>query len=380
MLDQVVVGLLASTCGTYSYVGRSILAGLRHAIAEINADPAFDFTLDAREYDPEGELQNYITGVDQLLGQGARHIFGTTTSSSRKEIIPDLERTGSLLWYPCPYEGYECSQNVLYLGACPSQNLLPLLSYAISGFGPDAYLIGSNYIWGWESNRIARELLELADGTVHAEKYYRFGDTDFDTLIDGIIHQRPSFILNNLVGESSYHFLNQLNEACREHGLRLPVLSCNFTESELAQIQTPDAIQLLSCGAFFEGVDPDFVAGQHRRHGIQPISHCYTTAYVSMHLFANAVRAVGHDHPEAISETLANLNVPTVLGRLQMSEHNNHFALPCHIAEAGPCHFRLVHTENQAIPADPYLVQSDFDAFRNLATDRQQRNFLRLVK
>jgi len=43
--------------------------------------------------------------------------------------------------------------------------------------------VGSNYVWGWESNRIARELIELSEGQVLGEKYFRFGCTDFIPLI-----------------------------------------------------------------------------------------------------------------------------------------------------------------------------------------------------
>ena len=380
MLERVSVGLLVSSRGTYNHMGRSTIAGLRNAIAEINEDSAFDFILEAKEYDPEGELEEYVAGLAQLNNDGVKHIFGTTTSASRKEIIPDLERTESLLWYPVPYEGYECSQNVLYLGGCPNQNLLPLLHYAICHFGPSACLIGSNYVWGWESNRIAREIVELAQGEVQAEKYYRFGDSDFKSLIDSILIQQPGFVLNNLVGESSYHFLEQLSEACAVHGIKIPVLSCNFTESELSRFSGADSIRLLSCGAFFEDVDMAFVANQHHRHGIQPISHLYTCAYVSMYLFAAARQRVGHDDPVAITEALCQLDVATVLGHLTLSEHNNHFALPSYITEVVKGRFDVIHAEGKAIVADPYLVQSDFDIFRNFSSRSQKNNHLRLVK
>lgn len=380
MLERVPVGLLVSSRGTYKDLGRSTLAGLRDAIVEINEDPVFNFTLTPQAHDPGGELEQYVAGVNHLIEGGARHIFGTTTSASRKEIIPDLERAGRLLWYACPYEGYECSENVLYLGGCPNQNLLPLMRYAIDSFGPRACLVGSNYVWGWESNRIARELVDIAKGEVLTEKYYRFGDTNFQPLIEPLLSQQPSFVLNNLVGESSYHFLHQLSDACSARGIRIPVLSCNFTESELPRIQGADSVRLLSCGAFFESVNPEFVANQRRRHGEQPVSHYYICAYVSIYMFAYARQKVGHDDPKAITDTLYALDVPTVLGDLKIAKHNNHLTLPSYIAEANQDRFDLIHTEGKALPADPYLAQSDLNVFRNLAAQTTQHSFLRVVK
>ncbi|MCP4063911.1 transporter substrate-binding protein [Marinobacter flavimaris] len=380
MSETVKVGLLVSSNGTYQDMGRSTLAGLRNAITEINEDPAFEFTIVPEEQDPRGELNAYAGCLDRLIESGAKHIFGTTTSASRKEIIPDLERANRMLWYSCPYEGYECSENVLYLGGCPNQNLLPLMQHAIANFGARACLVGSNYVWGWESNRIAREIVETAAGEVITEKYYRFGDTGFDTLIETIIRDRPGFVLNNLVGQSSYHFLRQLSAACLKKGIRIPVLSCNFTESELPRIQGADSIRLLSCGAFFESVAPSFVAKQSALHGRQPFSHYYTAAYISMHLFATARQRVGHDDPEAIADALYRMEYQSLLGDIKIAEHNNHLSLPSFIAEAKGNRFELVLVESGSIAADPYLVQSNFDVFRTLAARSNQGNFLRLVK
>lgn len=79
---------------------------------------------------------------------GARHIIGTVTSSSRKEVIPVLEKHGGTLWYALPYEGFEASDHVVYTHACPNQ-LLPLLDWALPTYGARAYLTGSNYMQGW---------------------------------------------------------------------------------------------------------------------------------------------------------------------------------------------------------------------------------------
>ncbi|BES72131.1 transporter substrate-binding domain-containing protein [Marinobacter nanhaiticus D15-8W] len=380
MQHDVHIGLLASTEGTYKRMGLSTWSGVTHAVEEINADPAFDFHLVTHSYNPGGELEAYADGINQLISAGAQHIFGTTTSASRKEIIPDLERMGCLLWYPCPYEGFECSENVIYMGGCPNQNLIPLLRYAIAQFGAHAHLVGSNYVWGWESNRIARELVEVSNGQVLGEKYYRFGCTDFAGLIEQIVSDDTAFVLNNLVGESSYHFLRQLSDACGERGRTLPVLSCNFTESELPCIRGADHIRLLSCGAFFESVKPSFVHQQHMRHGEQAYSHYYACAYAAIHMFAQAYRRTGTDLPSAICETLYEQRSPTVLGELVLSARNNHVALPSYIAEAGRDGFTLLHSEPRSLTADPYLVQTDIAAFNELGAKPLQRGNLRIVK
>jgi len=380
MQQTVEVGILVSTEGTYRRMGASSLAGLRHAIKEINSDTSRRFRVEHQHYDPAGRLEGYARGITQLIDGGARHIFGTTTSASRKEIIPDLERTQSLLWYACPYEGFECSENVLYLGGCPNQNLIPLLGYALGEFGANAYLVGSNYVWGWESNRIARELIEISEGQVLEEKYFRFGCTDFGPLIANILKSETAFVLNNLVGESSYHFLRQLSDACARKGNRIPVLSCNFTEAELPCIRGADQIQLLSCGAFFEAVDPAFVATQRQRHEDLPFSHYYACAYTAMHLYAQACERLGSDDPDGICDLLSQGEHETVLGRLSLSARNNHFSLPSFIAAAKEDGFEILQQVGTSLAADPYLVKTDLRDFRQPATQKMTATNLRIVK
>ncbi len=104
-MQTIDIGILLSTEGTYSHLANSTLLGARHALEEINADPAYPFQLRARHINPAGELAAYSEAVSTFIAHGIRHIFGTITSASRKEIIPDLEQHNLLLWYGCPYEG-----------------------------------------------------------------------------------------------------------------------------------------------------------------------------------------------------------------------------------------------------------------------------------
>lgn len=380
MKPTIPIGVLYSSSGTYQRMSGNSLLGARHAIDEINRSKTAGITLAAHYFDPQGELSAYQRGVEYLLAHGARHIVGTTTSASRKDIVPDMEKAGALLWYATPYEGFECSENVVYLGGCPSQNLVPLLDYALREFGRSAFLIGSNYVWGWESNRIARELVEAADGGIVAEKYYRFGDDDFKTVIEQILINETAFILNNLVGESSYFFLRQLNDACIRRGIYMPVLSCNFTECELPEIGSLSHVRLLSCGPWFDAPGNAFSASQRMQHAGQCYSHCYTSAYNAVHLFAQACQATGDDDPEQVLEWLYATPLPTIMGELQIKASNNHLALPCCIAEAKQGQFDIVHREPSVLEPDPYLTRISLTRFYELAGHEAAMPKLRVVK
>ena len=125
--------------------------------------------------------------------------------------------------------------------ACPNQHLVPLLAHVVPRFGADGFLLGSNYIWGWETNRVARDLIADAGGKVLGERYLPLGETDVSRLIAEIQATRPDFILNNLIGPSSYAFLAAYAATWPTSDPhfrpeRCPVLSCNLTECELPAI------------------------------------------------------------------------------------------------------------------------------------------------
>ncbi len=111
----------------------------------------------------------------------------------------------------CPYEGFEANENVIYLGGCPNQHLIPLFDHLIPRYGARPYLVGANYVWGWEMNRLARELVGNAGGTVLGERYLPLEETSVERIIADIVEKRPSFILNNLIGPSSYAFLEAMH-------------------------------------------------------------------------------------------------------------------------------------------------------------------------
>jgi branched-chain amino acid transport system substrate-binding protein len=379
-LEDVPIGLLWSREGTYESLGRSSLAGAGHAIDRINRSGRYGFHLRALEYDPRGEGEAYRDGAIALLDQGVRNIFGATTSASRKDIIPDLQQHGALLWYSCSYEGFESNENVVYLGATPNQALLPLLRYALDAFGKTAFLTGSNYVWGWESNRITREVLQIAGGEVLGERYLHLGSTaGIDELVGALLASAPAFVLNNLVGESSYAFLQTLDKASQRLGLSLPVLSYDLTEAELEKIGPLEALRLLTAGPYFEESAPVFTRRQYFGYGQMRLSHFYTGAHVSIELFAEARAACGNDDPGNLLAWLHENPVATSIGKVQLCPRNNHGALPCHIAELAGERFRIVHSEPHPIEADPYLTQTDLRAFENASIEATVPR-LRIVK
>lgn len=336
------IGMLLSRSGMYAALAHASRLGVLQGVAEVNADPRLDVSFRVVERDPEGRLDRYAPLCREILRESeARHIFGCITSASRKEVIPELERFDGVLWYPVPYEGFEASEHVAYMHACPNQHLLPLLDWALPSLGKRTYLVGSNYIWGWEIARIAREGVAAAAGEVLGDRYLAVGDTDLDHIIQEIRALKPDFILNSLVGDSSYTFLARLAELKQEVGYDngLTVLSCNFTECEIKS--AGDAAEgLVSAGPWFE---PNGGSGG---------SFC-EMARQSVRELANLL----HGHPRAEVLPLSELlHTTTSSGRTPRLDPTHHHARqPAIIARLVNGRFHEIK-RLPALRADPYLT------------------------
>ena len=352
MKRQVEIGLLFSRSGTYEFLSRSCRAGALAAIEAVNARPAGTLRIVPVERDPGGNIDRYAPmATDILRASSARHIIGCITSWSRKEVIPALEKHGGVLWYPAPYEGFEASENVVYMHACPNQHILPLLSHVIPRFGSRAFLVGSNYIWGWETNRIARDLIGDAGGTVLGERYLSLGDEDVDRLIDEIRALRPNFVLNNFVGATSYTFVRAYaGLGAQDQWFRpdtCPLISCNLTEAELAAIGSAGEGHI-SAGPFFD-LDTEKSADELS-------SSFMMAAHSAVLVLAELLEG---DEGSSAALDFSGRTFETPLGSIAIDPRTRHTHLPVRIARISDGRFRVIEDNRDLIAPDPYLSRYD---------------------
>lgn len=319
--------------------------GVAAAIELVNADPALDLCFDPIERDPQGNIDAYGPLCNDLLQSGARHMIGCVTSWSRKEVIPELERHGGTLWYALPYEGFEASDHVVYTHTCPNQHLLPLLDWALPAHGARGFLTGSNYIWGWEMNRLARECIHAARGEVLGEKLLPLGARDVARIVQAVQHTRPDFILNNLVGSSSYEFLAAMHQLAQQDpgfsSARCPILSCNLTEADLPALG-PAAEGLVSVGPYFQG------AGLGEGAFASSIE---AAAFAAVRELARLLNG----RPGAETLSLAALLEGDVAGGI-IDRRTHHTAQPVQIAQVRGGVFQPLRVL-PAVAGDPYLTQ-----------------------
>ena len=364
--DPVHVGVLFSRTGTTSRVEHSQLLGTRFAIQEINESGGIDGReLVATHRDPECVPQNYLLMAEQLVQDDRIHvIFGCYMSSARKAVMPVIEKWQRLLMYPTPYEGFEFSPNIVYTGAAPNQNSAQLAEYMTRHFGQRTYLVGSDYIYPYESNRIMSDfILEQPGGAKLAERYVRLDATerDFAAIARDIKEKQPDFVFSTVVGKGT----RLLYQAYAEAGLdpaRMPIASLTTCEAEVSEMGPRVAAGHITAAPYFQAVasrvNQDCLRRFRAIYGdeVEP-NMCWEAAYFQVHMFANAIRQSGSDEIDRLLPHLLGSEFDAPQGRVRIDPASHHTRLYPRIGRVGnDGRFAIVAESPVGIDADPYLV------------------------
>lgn len=290
-------------------------------------------------------------------------IFGCYMSSSRKAVLPVVEKWNRLLFYPTIYEGFEFSNNVIYTGAAPNQNSVQLADFMTMNFGSRVYMVGSNYIYPIESNRIMMDLVSQRNGEKVAERYVPLtaGIKEFASVISEVKNRRPDFIFSTVVGESTQY----LYRAYAEAGLNpkeIPIASLTTCEAEIKAMGAEFAAGHYTAAPYFQSIDSDTnrsVLDLYSRFmgGDVVTNMGWEAAYFQVHLFANAMRQSGTDQVEALLPHLLGAEFLAPQGRVRIDPATHHTCLYPRIGRANSKgQFTVVREAKRPVHPDPYLV------------------------
>src|SRR5271169_5104788 len=363
------LGLVFSQSGSYAMMAGEMRKSALMAVDEVNHSDEFDFTFRPHLRDPGGVVAAYHTAcADLIREEQVGHIVGCYTSAARKQVIPIVERTDRLLWYPARYEGFECSDNVIYVGAAPNHNVVPLVRHMLDHIARDVFCVGSNYVWTWETNRVMREIVSGAGGHIFAERLLDMGETTVGHMVQEIVKRKPPVVFNTLVGESSYRFIRALHAATASSGAAIPMLSCSLCEPELRLIGSAASAGCIVSSAYFESLtrpeNLSFVERWKRRFGTDSeISVDGMSTFVCVVLLARAIRRAGATGVGAVRRAAANYRYESPQGPIWVDPDNNHCFLTPRLARSMPnFQFEIFWEADAPERPDPYLANLDLAA------------------
>lgn len=363
--DPIRIGVLFSETGVTSAIETSQRLGTLLAIEEINAAGGIGGReLQVASRDPQSKPSLYRAHAEQLVREeGVRIIAGCYMSSTRKALIPVLERWNALLLYPTPYEGFEYSRHVFYTGAAPNQNSVQLAEFMIRKHGSRVFMVGSDYVFPYESNRIMSDLVLERGGEKVAEHYLPLDarTEDFGAVVKRIANAAPDFVFSTVVGDGTA----MLYRAYRAAGLdpaRMPIASLTTCETEILQMGAEFAEGHITASPYFQSIDTadnrHVIDAFHARMGEAcPANQCWEAAYFQMHLLADALRRADPDDVESVRRALPGTEFDAPQGRVRIDEQNHHTHLHPRIGRADAAgRFEILEQSRHRVRPDPYLV------------------------
>ncbi len=361
------VGVLFSRSGLMEVTESEHFFGTALAIQEINRDGGvLGREIEVIAYDPGSQPETFRKLADRLLTEdGASVIFGCSTSAERKAVLPAIERRNGLLWYPSLYEGFEYSPNVIYTGPAPNQNAFQLAEYIVRKHGPRVYMIGSDYIYPRESNRIMRDLVESYAGRVVGEQYVTMeaGDAELARGLDAIRNAAPDVVFSTIVGRTAQRFYRMYAQAGFDPK-RLPIASLTMAEGEVRAIGAEYCAGHLTAASYFGTLARDsndrFKAAFAAAFGPdKPVSMWSASAYAQIKLFALALAQAGSLDTQKLVEAALGLSLDAPEGPIRIDPDNNHVWVTPRIGRVrADGQFDIVWESKSPIKPDPYLSVS----------------------
>lgn len=292
-------------------------------------------------------------------------VVGGWTSASRKAMKPVFEEHDHLLIYPIQYEGLESSENILYTGAAPNQQILPAVDWAQKNLGQKIYLVGSDYVFPRAANEIIKDYIKETGGQIVGEKYRPLGDNNFSTIIEDIKITNPDVILNTINGDSNIAFFKALHDQGVHPGNR--IISFSITENEILAFNIEFLKGTYLAWNYFSNIDTtinnEFV---HNLEARLPENTILTdpmeAAYLGLVLYSNAVELAGSEDPSLVRQYLKGMTYSAPEGVIGIDPETNHLAKSFRIAEVlENGQIKIVYSSDGYILPQPFPESRSID-------------------
>jgi urea transport system substrate-binding protein len=334
------IGVIHSLTGAMAASETPLVDAVRLAVEEANETGGLngrqmkmivaDCRSDANFCAQEAERLITVEKVDVL--------FGCWTSACRKAVKTVVEKHHHLLFYPLQYEGLEKSLDLIYTGAAPNQQIIPMALWAMQHTGKRFYLVGSDYIFPHTANLMAKDVLMAQGGYLLGERYLPLAATDMAAVVKEIAFLRPDFVINTLNGDSNVSFFRSLHDAGISSE-KIPVFSTSIAEVELAVIGPELVAGHYAAWNYFQSLDSienkAFVGRfKHRFGKDRVLDDPMEAAYIGVKLWVSVVRDQNSTDLALVKTTLAQQTMLAPEGIVAVDFDTRHLWKKAYIGQA----------------------------------------------
>ncbi len=368
------VGVISPLSGAWTVYGKAHSAGFQLAVDEINAGGG---TL-GRKWelviaDSKTEPQVVTEQANRLVREEkVDFLAGTFSSAERNAAAPVATQADKLLLYPTFYEGQSqkffpgvCNPNVFMFGPEPSEQVWPHLDYIVKKHGGKFFMVGSDYVWPRETNRLTKQKLQEVGGSTVGEVYIPFNTPQYGSVLGQIRRSGADVIFLTLTGSDTVNFRRQLAAA----GMKKDLVVWTVDDEEAATSGIgPDATEgdYVSFDYFWSIKTPNNEAFRQKVTKQYPkviMNTVGVAMYNAAHMTAKAIEKAGEVSTDGIRSGLEGMTFDGApQGSLTMRAEDHQAVLPSYLVQAQPNWtspdnmFKVVH---QVDSVQPQAAQCD---------------------
>ena len=355
------IGVLHSLTGTMALNETPLVDAVRLAVEEANQSGGLNGRqIEMVVADCRSDAAYCAQQAEKLITQDkVQALFGCWTSACRKAVKTVVEKHHHLLFYPLQYEGLEQSPDIIYTGAAPNQQIIPMALWALQHQGKRFYLIGSDYIFPRTANLMVKDVLLAQDGQLLGERYLPLGASNMAAAVKEIAVQQPDFVLNTLNGDSNLHFFRALHEA-GIGAAKVPVFSTSVAEVGLAAMGADLTTGHYAAWNYFQSLDnaenKAFIERFKQRFGRERVlNDPMEASYIGVKLWVGAARGQGSTDLELAKTTLSQQTLLAPEGIVAVDYDTRHLWKTAYIGKArADGQFEIVWQSAQPVRPAPF--------------------------
>lgn len=318
------------------------------AVAEINKRGGIlGRELELSIYDSGGPTEEVVRRAEQAIAfDEVDLIMGSHISAVRVALRKVTGYRIPYIYTPV-YEGGERTPGVMAIGETPRWQSRPSIHWlADVKRAARWYLIGSDYVWPWQSHRAVKRYIKEAGGQVVGEEFVPVGEDNHEPHLARIRAARPDVVLISLIGTDSITF----NRAFAEAGLASSTLRLGgaMDETVLLGIGADNTENLFCASGYFNCMasraNDEFLSGYHAMFGANapPVGSVGQSNYEGLRF----LEQVAHRAGSLAFRPLLNAARNTVYtaGRGPVTLLDGRAEMPMYLAEADGLDFRILRT------------------------------------
>jgi ABC-type branched-subunit amino acid transport system substrate-binding protein len=318
------------------------------AVSEINKRGGIlGRELDLAMYDSGGPLEDVVRRAEQAIALDEVDLIMGSHISAVRVALRKVTRNRIPYIYTPVYEGGERTPGVMAIGETPRWQSRPAINWlAEIKKASRWYLIGSDYVWPWQSHRAVKKYISEAGGQVVGEEFVPVGEDNHEPHLARIRAARPDVVLISLIGTDSITF----NRAFAEDGLAATTLRLAgaMDETVLLGIGADNSENLFCASGYFTCVssraNDEFLSRYRAMFGVHapPIGSVGQSNYEGLRFLQAAAERAGSLSSRPLLAAARNIVYTGARGAVAIRD--GRAEMPMYLVEADGLDFKLIKT------------------------------------